>query len=47
MIKNYKIENNDEGKNSECLDETSPDKMEDDVSDRKNENNEKSDEKKS
>ena len=40
MIKNDRSENNDEGKEAECLDETSPDDMEEDVSyinDNKNE----------
>ena len=40
MIKNYKSENNDEGKEAECLDEISPDDMEEyvsDINDNKNE----------
>ena len=39
--KDYKNEKKDEGKESECLDETSPVAMEKGVSDENNDNNEK------
>ena len=40
------IENNYEGKELGCLDETSPDEMEDDVCDKNNDKNENNEEKK-